>query len=141
MNFHHNAPEFPFSSLKGISPSDEEHTAVWSESANHGRPSAVPNPIVVGPVDALSSGTPKFTQVSVSQDVYTPDLLGDQLNGEPTFSDATGGAVAPARDVRLWDLLRRLDELEKVSIQCWIVDQGHRLTFTGYLLSTCANAQ
>jgi hypothetical protein len=126
MNSHHNAPEFPFSSWGNISPSDEEHTAVWSESVNHAQPSAVSDPNLGSPMGAQSSGT---SNVSVSQDVYTPDLLGDLLNGGPTFSDAADGAVAPACDDHLWDLLRRLDELELVSIQCWIVDRGHRLTF------------
>jgi hypothetical protein len=129
MNFYNYAPEFA--------------EIWWPESVSHPQPSAASVPISGILVSALSSGIPKVTHSSTSQGVYTTDLPGDLPNGGSTFYDvdATNGAVAPAYDIQLSDFWRGLHESEQVSIQCWIVGRGHRLTLLHYRTFTLSFRQ
>jgi hypothetical protein len=125
----HMMPEFPFFSWPNIFPAEEDYTTIWPDSdfADDAQSSAVHDPYLSGLVSAVSSGIPKVTHVSVSQDVHAANILGNPSYGGATFSDVDGANTEvftspPASDIYLEDLTNDFDEVQQVSIQRLVVE-------------------
>jgi hypothetical protein len=134
----HMMPEFRFFSWPNIFPAEEDYTAIWPDSLDDAQSSAVQHPCLSSLVSAVSSGIPKVTHVSVSQDIHAANGFGNPSYSGVTFSDAdAANTVAftspPASDIYLEDRINDFDKVQHVSIQQLMVEY---LTYALQDLST-----